>query len=273
MRYTLFYLSLIFTCMPVLTGCGHDAPVRHEENMYFVSPDISNQTVKCFGEDSLGYIWIGTGRGLNRFNGYDYFHFLVGEDSTSLCDNQVQSIFRDSQHRMWILTVNGISLYTDKGRFLNYPVKDPSNNALQMIENSEGDLFLNVGSALCRFSTEEACFKTILTYQTAGFPNSVYIDHLDRIFIVTPLKIYCYHSGSMEKAGEYETGTYIYYSYMKDNGEIWLVSASRLFIFDTRTGQFCEAPKNLTEDARFAEASVTLLYATSGQINYGLFLS
>lgn len=278
MRYTLFYLSLIFTCMPVLTGCGHDAPVRHEENMYFVSPDISNQTVKCFGEDSLGYIWIGTGRGLNRFNGYDYFHFLVGEDSTSLCDNQVQSIFRDSQHRMWILTVNGISLYTDKGRFLNYPVKDPSNNALQMIENSEGDLFLNVGSALCRFSTEEACFKTILTYQTAGFPNSVYIDHLDRIFIVTPLKIYCYHSGSKEKAGEYETGTYIYYSYMKDNGEIWLVSASRLFIFDTRTGQFCEAPKNLTEDARFAEASVTLLYAynqTSILINTqhnGLFL-
>jgi hypothetical protein len=52
----------------------------------------------------------------------------------------------------------------------------------------------------------------------------------------------------MEKAGEYKTGAYVYYSYMKDNGEIWLVFGKQFFIYDTRTGQFSRAQKQLTEE-------------------------
>jgi ligand-binding sensor domain-containing protein len=32
-----------------------------------ISPEISNQQVSAFAEDSVGHIWIGTMRGLNKF--------------------------------------------------------------------------------------------------------------------------------------------------------------------------------------------------------------
>ncbi|MDR0582117.1 MAG: hypothetical protein LBG31_04040, partial [Prevotellaceae bacterium] len=51
-----------------------------------ISPNISNQQVTSFAEDALGHIWIGTGRGANKYDSYDFCQYLFdGNDTLSLC--------------------------------------------------------------------------------------------------------------------------------------------------------------------------------------------
>lgn len=72
-----------------------------------------------FCQDKDGFIWIGTNRGLLRFDGnaYDiYRHENNGEGSLS--DSRVLDVFCDSEGHVWVATANGLNLYNpDNGRF------------------------------------------------------------------------------------------------------------------------------------------------------------
>ncbi len=51
------------------------------------------------------------------------------DDSLDIPDNQINDLFRDSQGRLWVVTVNGTSLYTDKDNFQNIPLDFPNKTA------------------------------------------------------------------------------------------------------------------------------------------------
>ena len=73
--------------------------------------------------DSLGFVWIGTVNGLERYDGYDIEEYRNDEhDTHSLSSNIITSLFCDSKNRIWIGTeYTGICLY-DRTRnlFFNF---------------------------------------------------------------------------------------------------------------------------------------------------------
>jgi ligand-binding sensor domain-containing protein/signal transduction histidine kinase/DNA-binding response OmpR family regulator len=72
-----------------------------------VQSPISN-----FLQDSKGFIWFGTLKGLNRFDGYEFKTFRYNDnDKKSLINNRVNIIFQDSRQNLWIGTSNGLCLY------------------------------------------------------------------------------------------------------------------------------------------------------------------
>ena len=77
-----------------------------------ITPDISNQQVKAFAEDAQGHIWIGTFRGLNKYNAHEYHQYFCTDDSLSLPDNQVQALLKDKKGKLWVSTINGLCMYT-----------------------------------------------------------------------------------------------------------------------------------------------------------------
>lgn len=87
-----------------------------------VSNDISNQQIKAIAEDAQGHIWLGTFRGLNKYNAHEYQQYFCTDDSLSLPDNQIQDLMLDSKKRLWIATVNGPCLYTDQDDFRRLPM-------------------------------------------------------------------------------------------------------------------------------------------------------
>ena len=89
---------------------------------------LSNSMVGCIYRDSQGYVWFGTGYGLNRYDGYRFrTYFSYERDTTTLRNNRVDEIQEADGGRLWLKQGMNYSLYdpvTEKvdrnpGRWLN----------------------------------------------------------------------------------------------------------------------------------------------------------
>lgn len=123
LRKTIFIVTVVFyssvTAIFDLSVHGQTVQMRQHVTL---SPDISFLDVNAFAQDSLGYMWIATLDGLNKYNGYEYRHFLhIPSDSTSLGNNFVFSLLIDSSHTFWVGTANGVSTFNfETNRFTHY---------------------------------------------------------------------------------------------------------------------------------------------------------
>ncbi len=57
-------------------------------------------------QDKRGYLWVGTGSGLSRFNGYEFTNFTTEE---GLNNNFIKTIYEDQQGLLWIGTNEGLN--------------------------------------------------------------------------------------------------------------------------------------------------------------------
>ena len=134
-----------------------------------IDDGLSENSVICILQDSRGFMWFGTGDGLNRYDGYDFKFFKNNlDDSTSIGSNYILFIFEDSQQRLWIGTWGGgLNLYDWNGEnFIRY-LKDETNSnclndnsALSIYEDHDGTLWIGtLSGGLNRFHPETGQFK------------------------------------------------------------------------------------------------------------------
>src|SRR4051812_38675590 len=77
---------------------------------------LSHNQVTSILKDSDGFVWFGTMSGLNRYDGYSCRIFRKNfNDSSSLLDNSVQSLYELPGNRMYVMTNAGPCIY-DPGR-------------------------------------------------------------------------------------------------------------------------------------------------------------
>ena len=73
---------------------------------------LESNNVHCILQDRKGFMWFGTDKGLNRYDGKNFVVFRhIPNDAGSLADNNVQSLFEDSRGRLWIGSETGLSVY------------------------------------------------------------------------------------------------------------------------------------------------------------------
>lgn len=90
----------------------------------YASPGAVASDYTSFCMDHDGFLWIGTDRGLMRFDGNSYdFYTHDSSDSTSISDNRILDLLCDNSGRVWVATANGLNLY------------DPENNSFSVIKN------------------------------------------------------------------------------------------------------------------------------------------
>ena len=85
-----------------------------------VGLELSNNNINAFAYDDEGYMWMGTSRGLNRYNGSFFWTFLH-EDSLSLVNDNVHALWMDPDSRLWIGTDGGLDCYDLRDRRFKHP--------------------------------------------------------------------------------------------------------------------------------------------------------
>ena len=227
-----------------------------------VTNNISNQQVNAFAEDAQGHIWIGTFRGLNKYNVHEFHQYFCTDDSLDLPDNQIKDMLCDSKGRLWISTVNGVCRYTDKDNFKHIPSDMTNKNGIQLLEGTDGRIFLNYTSHLSVYNptTEEMnCVIPQLDPQGTMIVKC-FIDAEAQLWVVTPRTLRCYDYYSMQLKDSVAINKNSRYFYLHKDGKIWLTGSRTLLLFDTHTHQFTDLPPALAQHSVLREAEITYIH-------------
>lgn len=248
--------------LSLIVSCTHN---DHRENTFdadqLISNTISNQQITAFAEDGFGHIWIGTFRGLNRYNAHEYYQYFHSKDSTSLNDNQVRSLLCDSKKRLWVGTVYGVSRYTDQDCFERIPSEISANYAKNILESKDGRIFVDMRTNVGLYMPEEN--KFVQAFPELDDQNhilSCFIDGENNFWIVSVFHIYCFNTSTLKLKQKFEQKQYTHYAFMRDNGELWLSSFNKLTILDTRLGSYIEVPEAIRRHPKLSTAVIEYIH-------------
>ena len=131
---------------------------------------LSQSTVYSMLQDSLGYMWIGTADGLNRYDGYKFNVFKTDKNnSNSIMDNNIWSLYLEANRFLWIGTSKGLScLDLNTNQFRNFPKMEGREKmwVYQIFEWKKNEFLLASNLGLYRFTAEKG-------YQKLSFPPNV----------------------------------------------------------------------------------------------------
>jgi len=69
---------------------------------------LSESSVYCMIQDTRGFMWFGTGDGLNRYDGYGFVVYKNDlDDPLSLSNNTINALCEDQAGRLWVGTFGG----------------------------------------------------------------------------------------------------------------------------------------------------------------------
>jgi ligand-binding sensor domain-containing protein/putative methionine-R-sulfoxide reductase with GAF domain len=221
-------------------------------NLLGTKNGLSSDEVVEIKQDTNGYTWIATLNGLNRYNGTDikvYMHDK--EDSTSILNNSVASIFFDNNHTLWIGYENakGMSMYNENlDRFQHfYPTTENTDGIYvrTMMQYDSGALMLNSidnGSLIFNTSTYNTRPFPADTLRDIGVVESVN-DELSNIWLATASSgviKYSRETGNVEFFNNETTGLKINNWVQRINcgpdNVIYATSGDKLVIIDQNRG-------------------------------------
>lgn len=243
-------LRYIYICvLLILMGCN--SKKTESEKLYTgtIEDTISNQTIYSIVEDQYGYIWLGTARGLNRYNGDEYTQFFFKSDGTGLPINFVLCMLYDSRNRLWIGTGNGIVLYED-GKFKEIQIDGSSKFVAQIIEDKLGRIIINTSNEICILNQEENLFEEKLSY-FSNFPiptflNLTTVDSYSRVWVATLDNICVYDSEfKLIKEITIPSAEKINDIYLSPFEELWISYSNGLSIVDINKIELKENPASL----------------------------
>jgi len=135
-----------------------------------VEQGLHDGTVRCIGQDRLGYIWIGTVGALNRYDGKNIVKYTnIPGDTTSPYGSQPRCLHSDAKGRFWVGFETGLMEFDlDKGVFKRIPqVKDVFISSI--ISSGDSILYLATRKGLVRYN--------VVTHDTLYYARSLLPSH------------------------------------------------------------------------------------------------
>lgn len=135
----------------LLAGLIFPQPSSVQFTNLTIDDGLSENSVICILQDRKGFLWFGTGDGLNRYDGHQFKIYKHDPDNPhSIGSNYILAVFEDHNGDLWIGTwQGGLNKYNRENdtftRFLNDP-DDPyslsDNSALSIYQDSKGILWI-----------------------------------------------------------------------------------------------------------------------------------
>jgi signal transduction histidine kinase/ligand-binding sensor domain-containing protein/DNA-binding response OmpR family regulator len=124
--------------------------------------------INSVGEDADGFIWFGTTHGLYRYNSVNVQKFLHDpNDSTTIPDNSIRTIFLDSSGTLWIGTSRGVCIYDNTNdQFITLRFRDKSgemlgSNIREIFEGKDNNIYLLSNTMLGKYNKGSNQFEKV----------------------------------------------------------------------------------------------------------------
>lgn len=132
--FGILFILFLFFLIPVN---GNEKEI--ENKRFFLkkldnSVGLSQNTVTCILQDSLGFMWFGTKDGLNKYDGYSFtvFRRKIGDDH-SLKENFITALcMGKDKHKLWIGTFSGICVYDMSQESFSHFTQKSSNTDIEI---------------------------------------------------------------------------------------------------------------------------------------------
>ncbi|MBN1300155.1 MAG: hypothetical protein JW995_02980 [Melioribacteraceae bacterium] len=163
---------------------------------------LSQNSVFVIHEDKYGFIWFGTGDGLNRYDGYTIEKYYNEPfNKKSLIGNFVKHIVEDSNGDFYIGTQSGLCKYlVDKDQFVQYSLRsdviEKEPDILKLLLKNDNELWLVTEYGLISFNTFTGEKSIISRGIISGNIHSILKDSEENIWLTTSADVFRYNSKS-----------------------------------------------------------------------------
>jgi ligand-binding sensor domain-containing protein len=154
--------TLILLLLAIAIQCSGQYPAYRQIT---VADGLPSNQIYCGIQDHQGFIWMGTDKGLVRYDGTNFRLFTVQD---GLPDPEVIHINEDRQGRIWLSCFGKEICYFKDGKF-SYPIPNQIRNwNAGIVSEVDDDLFLsNIGRLPYLFKNDTATLCT-------NFSNTLY---------------------------------------------------------------------------------------------------
>ncbi|WKN31512.1 two-component regulator propeller domain-containing protein [Porifericola rhodea] len=157
--------SVAFVVLVLVSGvAGYAQELADKLTFYLLDTEsgLSNNTINSIVQDSVGFIWVGTTEGLNRYDGRNFItHKKDLHDSLSLSYNFIQKMHTTAQE-IWIPTDGGLYVYDinkESYRHFNEDNGMLGNSVNSVIEGPDGQMIMGVYRSGLHFLMPDGSFE------------------------------------------------------------------------------------------------------------------
>jgi len=111
-RHRTLAVRLVVVAAALAMGLSTAAAQKLQFRQLTPDQGLSSSLVQAIAQDSRGFVWLATKKGINRYDGYTFTVYRHrADDSTSLGDNDAMALYEDTQKTLWVGTTKGLTRY------------------------------------------------------------------------------------------------------------------------------------------------------------------
>jgi signal transduction histidine kinase/ligand-binding sensor domain-containing protein/AraC-like DNA-binding protein len=268
----LLAILIFFPCLPIF--CSPSTSFQNGFKHLSVEKGLSESSVLCIYKDKKDFMWFGTRKGLNRYDGISFKYFFQDPNNpNSISSNFIQNIIGDKYTNLIIITDRDINYYnrfTDKFSII------PSDYRIwNLVSDNNGQIWGTCDRGLVKYSYRNKRFEII--HKTKLFQNlfDLIFDGNNSLWITNPNGVlrlnitsqeYKFYPLTLGKKGL--TGDF-YIEQLK-NKEIWVCVDNDLYKYHADKNCFIDYPtdsnlKNTLISCFNAGTGDDLLIGTDGK--------
>lgn len=169
-----------------------------------VEQGLSQSSVHAIAQDKLGFLWMGTDAGLNRYDGFRFQTFHPDGSAQSLAGDWIERIVPDRQGHLWIAARNaGLTvLDPDSLAMVRIPISAapgglPARSINALLPDRDGTIWIGTDAdGLFRTSPHDGAAPTPPRFERVAFApdgktapkriTALFLDHAGTLWLASP---------------------------------------------------------------------------------------
>ncbi len=112
MRYRFsFCFSLLISIFRVVVLPAQNNPTGYNYSYLTINEGLCDNFIRAIHKDQLGFVWIGTSNGLDRYDGYELKHYSASakQPNRFIESNYIYDITEDASLHLWVASDAGLT--------------------------------------------------------------------------------------------------------------------------------------------------------------------